>query len=101
MPSGPVFSLKADKIVPVNGHVVVRPHDPSERTESGLYIPTNPNTMRAMSGDIVAVHNDDDIKPILSIGQRLLFGQWSGIETQINGQQYIVLKRDAILAILE
>ena len=61
---------------------------------------------RVLEGEVVAVGpgaRDEDgefIKPELNVGDRILFGKWSGSEVKIDGEDLIIMKESDVLGVL-
>jgi len=78
----------------------------AEKTAGGLYIPDSAKE-KPQEGEVVAAGKgkrlDDgkivplDVKP----GDRILFGKYSGSEVKIDGTEYIIMREDEVLGILE
>ena len=91
---------------PLHDRVVVRRVDSEEKTAGGIIIPDTAKEKpsegiieavgpgaRDESGKIVAL----DVK----VGDRVLFGKWSGTEVKLDGQDLLIMKESDILGVLE
>jgi chaperonin GroES len=94
------------KIKPLQDRVVVRRLDEDERSAGGVIIPDTAKE-KPMKGEVVAVgpgaRNDDgDRVPLdLEVGDRVLFGKWSGTEVKIDGEELAIMKESDILGVFE
>ena len=90
---------------PLGDRVVVKPlSEEDSKTPSGIYIPDTAKE-KPQEGEVVAVGNgaktDDGkiIKMDVKIGDRVLFGKWSGTEVKIDGKEYSIMKESDIMGI--
>src|ERR1700746_1418744 len=94
-------------IRPVDDRSVVKRNEKTaEKTASGLFIPDSAKE-KPQQGEVVAVGNGkktDDGKVIpcdLKAGDRILFGKYSGSDIKIDGVEYLIMREDEILGVLE
>jgi len=91
---------------PLHDRVMVRKLDEGEQVRGGIIIPDTAKE-KPQQAEVIAVGNGKlldsgervalDVKP----GDRILFGKYSGSETKIDGEEYLILKEDEILGVLE
>ena len=95
------------KVIPLGNRVVVRPLGREEVTMSGIVLPATANKERPQQGEIVAVGpgkraDSGELIPLtVKVGQKVLFTKYGPDEVEIDGDEYLILKEDDILAILE
>ncbi len=93
------------KFRPLHDRVVVRRVDSEEKTAGGIIIPDTAKE-KPMEGEIVAVGagaRDDDGDRIaldVAVGNRVLFGKWSGTEVKIDGEDLLIMKESDIMGIV-
>ncbi|MCS7014137.1 MAG: co-chaperone GroES [Chloroherpetonaceae bacterium] len=93
------------KIQPLADRVVVRPAPAEEKTKGGLYIPDT-GKEKPQYGEVVAVgegkqtDNGTVIKPQVKVGQKVLYGKYSGTEINIDGEELLIMRESDIFAIL-
>lgn len=93
------------KMKPLADRVVVRPLEAEEKTASGLFIPDTAKE-KPMQGEIVAVGPGkiaDDGKKIVmevKVGDKILYGKYSGTEVRIDGDDLLIMRESDIFAIL-
>ncbi len=93
------------KIRPVGDRVVVKPAAKEEITKSGIVIPDTAKE-KPQEGTVVAVGSgrlldNGDRAPIdVHEGDRILFAKYGGTEFKLDGEEYLVLKENDILAII-
>ncbi|MBK9334278.1 MAG: co-chaperone GroES [Ignavibacteria bacterium] len=92
-------------IKPLSDRIIVKPADAEEKTASGLIIPDTAKE-KAMKGEIVAVGKgkitDDgkEIKMELKVGDKVLYGKYSGTEITIEGDEYLIMRESDVYAII-
>jgi len=95
----------ASKIRPVGDRVVVKPAAKEEVTNSGIVIPDTAKE-KPQEGTVIAVGggrllDNGDRAPIdLREGDRVLFAKYGGTEFKLDGEEYLVLKENDILAVI-
>ena len=93
------------KIRPLHDRVVVKRMEEKEVVRGGIVIPDTAKE-KPQEGEILAVGNgkilDNGTKvPMdVKVGDRILFGKYSGSEIKIEGEEYLIMREDDILAIL-
>ena len=97
----------AMKIRPLQDRVIVkRIEDEAEKTKGGIIIPDTAKE-KPQQGKIIAagkgkVNDDGKLTPLdVKVGDRILFGKYSGNEVKIDGEDYLILREEDVLAILE
>jgi chaperonin GroES len=93
------------KIRPVGDRVVVKPAAKEEITKSGIVIPDTAKE-KPQEGTVIAVgsgrllDNGDRAPVDVREGDRVLFAKYGGTEFKLDGEEYLVLKENDILAII-
>lgn len=93
------------KFRPLHDRVVIKRVEEEQKTKGGIIIPDTAKE-KPMQGEVLAVgpgaRNDKgELIPMgVKVGDRVLFGKWSGTEVKIDGEEYLVLREDEILAVL-
>lgn len=86
---------------PINDRVVVKPADAEERTAGGLIIPDTAKE-KPQRGEVIAVGpGKKDVTMTVKKGDIVLYGKYSGQELNYKGQDYLVIKQDDILVVLD
>jgi len=94
------------KFRPLHDRVVVRRLDGEEKTKGGIIIPDTAKE-KPQEGEIVAVGpgaRDDAgaiIPPDVKVGDRIIFGKWSGTEVKIDGEDLLIMKESDIFGVVE
>ena len=93
-------------IKPLGDRVVIKPVAAEEKTKGGIYLPDTAKE-KPVVGEVVAVgpgRKADDGKVVsldLRIGDRVLYGKYSGTETSFDGQDYLIMRESDIFAVLQ
>ncbi|MEN3000506.1 MAG: co-chaperone GroES [Armatimonadota bacterium] len=91
---------------PIGDRVVVRPKTAEEMTKSGIILPDTAKE-RPQEGEVMAVGtgrvlDDGRVVPLeVKVGDRVLFSKYGGTEIKLGNEEYIILREDDILAILQ
>ncbi len=94
------------KIQPLSDRVVVRPLEEAEQMRGGLYIPDTAKE-KPQQGEVVAVGPgklSDEGKRLdmdVEVGDKVLYGKYSGTEVTVGGDEYLILRESDILAIVK
>ena len=91
---------------PLHDRVVVKRVAEEEKTKGGIIIPDTAKE-KPMEGEIVAVgpgarDEKGTLIPLdVKVGDRILFGKWSGTEVKIDGVEYLIMKESDIMGVIE
>lgn len=94
------------KIRPLNDRVLVKRLEQEEKTKGGIIIPDSAKEKPA-EGKIEAVGpgkvNDkgERVKPELKVGDRVLFSKYGGTDVKLDGEDYLIMREDDILGVIE
>ena len=92
------------KLHPLEDRIVVRPNSAEATTASGLVIPDTAKE-KPMQGQIIAVGSGargEDGKVValdVKVGDRVLFGKWSGTEVKIDNEDLLIMKESDIIGV--
>jgi len=90
---------------PLHDRVLVRRIEGQDKTAGGIIIPDTAQE-KPMEGEILAIgsgHKADDgtVTPLdVAVGDKVLFGKWSGTEVKIDGEDLLIMKESDILGVL-
>lgn len=96
----------ATKIKPLHDRVIVRRIEENETTAGGIIIPDSAKE-KPQEGEVIAVgegkYKDDGTRQTLDVktGDRVLFGKYSGSEISLDGEEFLMMREDEILGIIE
>ena len=91
---------------PLHDRVLVRRVDEDEKSAGGIIIPDTAKE-KPSQGEILAAGpgaRDDDGKIVpldVKVGDRILFGKWSGTEVTLDGEELIIMKESDVMGVLE
>ena len=94
------------KFRPLHDRVVVKRLDAEEKSAGGIIIPDSARE-KPSQGEVIAVGpggRDEAGKLVpldVQVGNRVLFGKWSGTEVKIDGVDYLIMKESDIMGVLE
>ena len=96
----------ATKIRPLQDRLIVKRVKEEEKTKGGIIIPDSAKE-KPVEGEVIAVGNgksNDDGKRVpldVKAGDTILFGKYSGQEIKLDGEEYIIMREDEILGVIE
>ena len=94
------------KFRPLHDRVVVKRVAEEERTAGGIIIPDSAKE-KPMQGEVIAVgagarDENGKVQPLdVKVGDRVLFGKWSGTEVKLDGEELLIMKESDIMGIIE
>ena len=92
------------KFRPLHDRVVIRRVEEEQKTKGGIIIPDTAKE-KPMQGEVLAVgpgaRNDKgDLIPLgVAVGDRVLFGKWSGTEVKLDGEDLLIMKESDIMGV--
>ncbi len=93
-------------IRPLHDRVLVRRLDDEKTSPGGIVIPDTA-AEKPMQGEIVAVGNgkiqeNGDVRPLdVKVGDKVLFGKYSGTEVKVGGEELLVMREDDVMGVIE
>ena len=94
------------KFRPLQDRVLIRRIEEEEKTKGGIIIPDTAKE-KPMEGEVIAAGpgargDDGALHPLdVKVGDRVLFGKWSGTEIKIDGEDLVVMKESDIMGVVE
>ncbi|MFA7384170.1 MAG: co-chaperone GroES [Desulfurivibrionaceae bacterium] len=94
------------KIRPLNDRILVKRLEEEQKTKGGLFIPDSAKEKPA-EGKVVAVGkgrlNDkgERVAVELKAGDRILFSKYGGTEVKLDGEDYLIMREDDVLGVIE
>jgi chaperonin GroES len=97
-------SAASTKVAPLADRVVVKPLEEAETMRGGLYIPDTAKE-KPQQGEIIAVGpgrvEDGKRVPMeVKVGDKVLYGKYSGTEVTLDGEQRLILRESDVLAVI-
>ncbi len=92
------------KISPLADRVVIRPLEETEQMRGGLYIPDTAKE-KPQQGEVIAVgpgrfEKGEHVKMELKVGDKVLYGKYSGTEVTLDAEQLLIIKESDVLAVV-
>jgi chaperonin GroES len=93
------------KIRPLHDRVIVKRLEAETKTAGGIVIPDTA-AEKPIRGEVMAVGNgkileDGKVRPLdVKVGDKVLFGKYSGTEVKLDGQEVVVMREEDIMAVL-
>jgi chaperonin GroES len=94
------------KVRPLHDRVVVRRTEEERTSPGGIVIPDSA-TEKPIRGEVIAVGNgkileNGEIRPLdVKVGDKVLFGKYSGTEVKVSGEELLVMREDDIMGVIE
>ena len=94
------------KIRPLHDRVIVKREEEERKSSGGIVIPDTA-TEKPMFGKVVAVGKgktleNGEIRPLdLKVGDKILFGKYSGTEVKMDGDELVVMREEDVMAVIE
>ena len=94
------------KIRPLHDRVIVKRLEEERKTASGIVIPDTA-AEKPDQGEVIAVGHgkvleDGKVRPLdVKKGDKILFGKYSGQEVRVDGEDYLIMREDEVLAVIE
>ncbi len=96
----------ATNIKPLHDRVIIRRiEDATDKTAGGLFIPDTAKE-KPQEGEVIAAgegkYKEDGTRQVLDVkaGDRVLFGKYSGSEIKLDGEEFIIMREDEILGVI-
>ena len=94
------------KIRPLYDRIVVKRIEEQETIRGGIIIPDSAKE-KPQEGEVIAVGNgkrldDGKVVPLdVKVGDRILFGKYSGSDIKLDGDEYMIMREDEVLGVLD
>lgn len=91
--------MKKETIQPLGENVLVKAVKAEKKTKAGLYLPESANEDRPQEGKVIAIGESEKIK--VKKDRKVIFAKYSGTEIKMDGEEYLIIKNEDILAIVK
>lgn len=100
------MSKMSKRIRPLSDRIVVQPREVETRTAGGIVIPDTADKDKPIQGTVIAVGNgkyiDGKLQPLqVQVGDKVLFGKYAGTNVKLDDQEYLVMREEDIMGVLE
>ncbi len=95
------------KITPIKDNIVVKRLDETEEKKVGSIIIPDSAKDKPLTAEVIAVGSGKTLKdgkkvpPEVKVGDKVLVGKYSGSEVKLDGEEYLILREDEVLGIVE
>jgi len=83
------------KLQPINGRILVKPLEAKDKTSGGIHLPDTAKE-KLQEGKVIAVA--EDATDEVAVGDRIIYKELGGTEVKVEGEDYILLTEDDLLA---
>ncbi|MDX8410410.1 MAG: co-chaperone GroES [Mariprofundaceae bacterium] len=96
----------ATKVRPLHDRVIVRRLDEEEKTSGGIIIPDSAKE-KPIQGEVIAagkgkILENGDVRPLdVKKGDRVIFSNYAGTDIKLDGEDYLMMREDDILGVVE
>jgi chaperonin GroES len=94
------------KIRPLHDRVIIQRLDAETKSAGGIVIPDSA-AEKPIRGKVIAVGKgkileNGDVRPLdVKVGDHILFGKYSGTEVKVDGEEYLVMREEDVMAVIE
>lgn len=89
-------------IQPLADRVLVQPQEAEEKTAGGIIIPDTAKKERPIEGKVMAVgQGTKDEEMVLKVGDKVLYGKYSGTEVELDGENFLIMRQSDVLAVVK
>ena len=93
------------KLVPLGDRVVLKQVEAEETTKSGIVLPGQ-NKEKPQQAEVVAVGpggmvDGKEVTMLVAVGDKVIYSKYAGTEVELDGEEYLVVKQNDILAIVK
>jgi chaperonin GroES len=91
---------------PLHDRVIIKRLEAETKTAGGIVIPDSA-TEKPIKGEVIAVGNgkileNGEVRALdLKKGDKVLFGKYSGTEVKVDGEEYLVMREEDVMAVIE
>lgn len=94
------------KIRPLSDRIVVQPKETESKTAGGIVIPDTADKDKPMEGVVIAIGNgryvDGKVLPLqVKVGDKILFGKYAGTNFKFSDKDYLVMREEDVMGVLE
>lgn len=94
------------KVRPLHDRIIVKRLPEEEKTKSGIIIPDTAKE-KPQEGEVIAVgngrilENGQKVPMDVKVGDKVIFGKYAGTEIKIEGEEYLIMREEDVLGIIE
>jgi chaperonin GroES len=100
------MSTNTTKIRPLADRIVVEAKESETKTAGGIFIPDTADKDKPMQGTVVAIGTgktvDGKLQPLqVKVGDTILFGKYAGTSVKFDGKEWLVMREEDVMGVLE
>lgn len=100
------MTTSTPKIRPLADRIVVEPKETESKSAGGIVIPDTADKDKPMEGTVVAIgtgkYIDGKVQPLqVKIGDKVLFGKYSGTNIKFSDKDFLVMREEDVMGVLE
>lgn len=100
------MSTSTPNIRPLSDRIVVQPKELESKTAGGIVIPDTADKDKPMQGTVVAIGNgkyiEGKMQPLqVKVGDKILFGKYAGTNIKLNDTDYLVMREEDVMGVIE
>lgn len=100
------MATKTPRIRPLADRIVVELKETESKTAGGIVIPDTADKEKPMQGTVLAIGNgryvDGSLQPLqVKVGDSILFGKYAGTNVKFDGLEYLVMREEDVMGVLE
>ena len=94
------------KLVPLGDRVVLKQAEPEEKTQSGIILTTQSQEKPPQEAEVIAVGpggmvDGKEVTMQVKVGDKVIYSKYAGNEVKLDGEEYIIVRQNDILAVVE
>lgn len=91
--------MKKEIIKPLGENILIKLEKQDKKTNSGIILPESASEEKPQEGRVIAIGDSKEIK--VKKNQKVIFNRYGGTEVKINKEEYLIVKNEDILAVVE
>jgi chaperonin GroES len=100
------MSKNTPKIRPLSDRILVEAKETESKSAGGIVIPDTADKDKPMQGTVLAIGNgkfiDGKIQPLqVKVGDQVLFGKYSGTSVKLDDKEYLVMREEDVMGVVE
>jgi chaperonin GroES len=85
-------------IQPLGKNILIAPQKAEKKTTTGIFLPDTASEERPQQGKVIAVGESDKI--LVKAGQTVIYTRYGGTEIKRDGEEYLIVKNEDVLAVI-
>ena len=92
------MSMNTLNVTPLGKNILVLPQKVEKKTDTGIFLPDTATEERPQQGKVIAVGESEKI--LVKAGQTVIYTRYGGTEVKIDGEEYLIVKNEDVLAVI-